>query len=94
MESLKPINCIYQLSIHKFYNKLPRIGRALKAIEKISSVQSSMYRLSDKLGPVKEFLAQSDYYWEKWSFEDLVESLRKCTDRNPERWGGKKGCQQ
>ena len=84
MESLKPINSIHQLkSIHEFYNKLSRIVRTLKTMGKISSAQSAGYSLSDKLGPVKELLAQNDDNWENWSLEDLVESLRKYTERNP-----------
>ena len=84
MESLKPINSIHHLkSIHQFYNKLSRIVRTLKTMGKISSAQSAVYSLSDKLGPVRELLAQNDDNWENWSLEDLVESLRKYTDRNP-----------
>ena len=84
MESVKPINSIHQLkSIHEFYNKLSRVVRTLKTMGKISSAQSAVYSLSDKLGPVKELLAQNDDNWENWSLEDLVESLRKYTDRNP-----------
>ena len=37
----------------------------------------------DKLGPVREALVQKDDNWAEGGLEDLVESLRKYTDRNP-----------
>jgi len=37
----------------------------------------------DKLGPVREAVAQKDDDWEKWGLEELVDNLRKYTDRNP-----------
>ena len=36
----------------------------------------------DTLGPVRETMAQKDDVWEEWSLEELVENLRKYTDRN------------
>ena len=37
----------------------------------------------DKLGPVREILAQTDDNWEKWTLEDLVRGLQKYVERNP-----------
>ena len=37
----------------------------------------------DKLGPVREVMAQKDDNWEEWGLEELVDNLRKYTDRNP-----------
>ena len=36
----------------------------------------------DKLGPVREALVQKNDNWAEWGLEDLVENLRKYTDRN------------
>ena len=37
----------------------------------------------DKLGPVREVMAQKDDDWEEWGLEELVDNLRKYTDCNP-----------
>jgi len=52
-------------------------------MKKLQSAQSYVYSIMDKLGPVRETLAQKDDNWEEWGLEELVESLRKYTDRNP-----------
>ena len=84
MQNVQPINSTHQLRIiRKFYNKLSKIPRTLKTLGKIDSAQSPVYSLSDKLGPVRELLAQNDDNRENWTLEDLVESLCKCTERNP-----------
>ena len=57
--------------------------RTLKTINKIDSTQSTVYTLMNKLGPVREILAQTDDDWEDWGLEELVENLRKYVDRNP-----------
>ena len=57
--------------------------RALNTMKKLQSAQSYVYSIMDKLGPVREALVQKDDEWEEWGLEELVESLRKYTDRNP-----------
>ena len=69
--------------VHEFYNKLSRIVRTLKTMDKLASAESAVYTLLDKLGPVREVLAQADDNWEEWGLEQLVENLRKYVDRNP-----------
>ena len=44
---------------------------------KLQSAQSCVYSIMDKLGPVREALAQKDDDWEEWGFEELVENSRK-----------------
>lgn len=41
-----------------------------------------MYSIMDKLGSVREAMAQKDDDWEEWGLEALVENLRKYTDQN------------
>ena len=69
--------------IHEFYNQLSRTARALSTMKKLQSAQSHVYSIMDKLGPVTEALVQKYDDWEEWGLEELVESLRKYTDRNP-----------
>ena len=69
--------------IHEFYNQLSRTARAISTMKKLQSAQSHVYSIMDKLGPVTEALVQKYDDWEEWRLEELVESLRKYTDRNP-----------
>ena len=69
--------------IHEFYKQLSRTVTALNTMKKLQSAQSYVYSIMDKLGPVREALVQKDDEWEEWGLEELVESLRKYTDRNP-----------
>ena len=52
-------------------------------MKKLQGAQSYVYNIIDRLGPVREAMAQKDDNWEKWGLEELVENLRKYTDRNP-----------
>ena len=82
LENLHTITNIHKVaSIRKFYNKLARIIKALATMKKLDSVQSMVYSLMDKLGPVQQILAQNDDNWEEWKLEDLVENLRKYVKR-------------
>ena len=84
LEGLPEIHSLEHLpEIHEFYEKLARIVRTLRTLEKIDSAQSTVYTLFDKLGPVREILAQRDDCWEDWKLEDLVKHLKLYVDRNP-----------
>ena len=52
-------------------------------MKKLEGAQSYVYSVMDKLGPVREVMAQKDDDWEEWGLEELVDNLRKYTDRNP-----------
>ena len=67
-----------QSKVHDFYNKLSRCVRTLKTMNKIDSSQSLKYTLMDKLGPVREVLAQTDDDWEDWGLEEIVEIAEIC----------------
>ena len=69
--------------IHEFYNQLSRTARAIRTMKKLQSAQSHVYSIMDKLGPVTEALVQKYDDWEEWGLEELVDSLRKYTDRDP-----------
>lgn len=84
IESLNPITNIRNISaVHEFYNQLSRAVRTLVTMDKVHSAQSTVYTIMDKLGPVREVLAQKDDCWEEWGLEELVENLRKYVERNP-----------
>lgn len=88
LEGLQPIHNVHQLNnIHSFYNKLSRVVRTLRTMGKLDTAQSAVYSISDKLGPIKELITQNDDDWEDWNLEDLVENLRKYTNRNPLKIG-------
>eukprot|EP00794_Sanderia_malayensis_P020998 gene20998-23050_t len=84
IENLHQITNIHKTaSVHEFYNKLSRTVRTLATLKKLDSAQSTVYTLLDKLGPVREILAQADDDWEEWQLEDITENLRKYVERNP-----------
>ena len=84
MEALPEISSVKNLNIiHGFYEKLSRTVRTLVTLKKIDSAQSAVYTLLDKLGPVREILAQRDENWEEWKLEELGENLRLYIERNP-----------
>ena len=81
LEELPAISSIHRLNdIHDFYNKLSRVVRTLVTMKRLTSAQSLVYTLMDKLGPVREVLVQKDDDWEEWGLEELVENLRKYVD--------------
>ena len=83
LESLPNITSLSRIKdIHDFHGQLSRIIRTL-ATMKLQDAQSYVYNIMDKLGPVREAMAQKDDNWEEWGLEELVENLRKYTDRNP-----------
>ena len=49
-------------------------------MKKLEGAQSYVYSVMDKLGPVREVMAQKDDDWEEWGLEELVDNLRKYTD--------------
>ena len=57
--------------------------RILATMKKLEGAQSYVYSIMDKLGPIRETMAQKDDDWKKWGLEELVENLRKYTNRNP-----------
>ena len=84
LEGLPVITSIRKkATIHEFYNKLSRVVRTLATMEKLASCQGMVYTIMDKLGPVREILAQSDDKWEEWKLEELTDNLRKYVERNP-----------
>ena len=66
LENFHTISSIHKVtSIHEYYNKLARVIRTLTIMKKLDLVQSMVYTLMDKLGPVQRILAQNDNNWEE-----------------------------
>ena len=83
LESLPSITSIHKIrDIHEFYSKLSRTVRTVATMKRLQGAQSYVYSIMDKLGPVRETMAQKDDDWEEWGLEELVENLRRYTDRN------------
>ena len=61
--------------IHEFYNQLSRSVRAINTRKKLQSAENYVYSIMDRVGPVREVLAQKDDDGEEWGLEELVESL-------------------
>ena len=73
--------------IHEFHNQLSRTVRTLSTMKKLQSAQSSVYSIMDKLGPVREALAQKDDDWEKRGLGELVETYASRLTETPYvRW--------
>ena len=86
LEGLQPITHINKIApIHDFHNRLARVVRTLATMKKLDSVQSMVYSLMDKLGPVQRILAQGDDNWEEWKLQGLTENLQKFVERCPLR---------
>ena len=84
LESLPNITSSHKIKeIHEFYTKLSRTVRTLATMKKLEGAQSYVYSIMDKLGSIREAMAQKDDDWEKWGLEELVENLSKYTDRYP-----------
>ena len=84
LEALPKITSVHKIKeIHEFYTQLSKTVRTLATMKKLEGAQSYVYSIMDKLGPVREAMAQKDDDWEEWGLEELVENLRKYTDRNP-----------
>ena len=82
LEDLPAIASIHKLqSINEFYNKLSGIVRTLVTMKRLTTAQSMVYTLIDKLGPVRDTLVQKNDKWKEWGLEELVENLQRYVER-------------
>ena len=67
LESLPNTTSVCRIKeIHAFHSQLSRTVRTLATMKKLQGAQSYVYNIMDKLGPVREAMAQKDDNWEKW----------------------------
>ena len=78
-EANKILNDIYGKDIKgvlDFYSKLARIVQNLNTKKKLDSAQCLVYTLMNKLGPMREIIAQQNDDLEDWDLEELMEDMR------------------
>ena len=69
--------------IYEFYEILFSSVQTLESLGKVHELKGYVRTTLDKLVHLRSHLVQFDDDWKDWEFGDLVESLRKWTDRNP-----------
>ena len=80
--SLPTINGSQPNKIHQFYEKLLFNVQSLETMGKLQEVNGYVRMTIDKLPGIGD-LVRTDDSWREWNFPQLVEELRKWTERNP-----------
>ena len=81
--SLPHIRDANAIQIHDFYAKLASSVQALEALGKLKTVAGYARLTLDKLEGIHADLVRMDDEWQDWDFTQLLEQLRKWTERNP-----------
>ena len=81
--SLTHIRSTNPSKIHEFYGKLASSVQALEALGKLKTVSGYARLTLDKLEGIRADLVRTDDGWQDWGFTQLLEQLRKWTERNP-----------
>ena len=93
------INCIISLpvifgshpsKVHDFYEKLMSSVQALETMKKLNEAKGYVRNTLDKLPGIRADLVRLDDSWQDWGFCELVEALRKWTERNPKKIASEK----
>ena len=69
--------------IHSFYEKLVTSVQSLESIGKLQNINGFVRHTLDKLSGIRSELVRSDVDWQEWTYVELVEALKKWTERNP-----------
>ena len=69
--------------VHSFYEKLVSNVQSLQTLGKLKDVNGYVRSTLDKLEGIRGDLVRTDDEWQMWDFPQLVEALRKWTERNP-----------
>ena len=69
--------------IHDFHAKLLTSVQALESMGKLGEVNGFARATLDKLEGIKSDLVRTDDSWQNWGFPQLVDALRRWTERNP-----------
>ena len=69
--------------IHEFYEKLGTNVQSLDTMGKLDEIKGYVRLTLDKLPCIRADLVRTDDGWQDWNFLDLLEALRKWTERNP-----------
>jgi hypothetical protein len=80
--SLPNIHGCQPSKIHEFYETLMYNVQSLETLGKASEVNGYVRATIDKLEGIRGDLVRMDDDWQEWKFPQLVEALRKWTERN------------
>ena len=69
--------------VHDFHTKLLTSVQALESMGKLSEVNGFSRATLDKLEGIKSDIVRTDDSWQNWGFPQLVEALRRWTERKP-----------
>ena len=69
--------------IHDFYERLLINVNALDTLGKLNEIIGYVRLTLEKLSGIRADLVRTDDNWKNWKFYELLEALRKCTERNP-----------
>ena len=81
--SLPTIHGSQPAKVHSFYEKLVSNVQSLQTLGKLKDVNGYVRSTLDKLEGIRGDLVRTDDEWQMWDFPQLVEALRKWTERNP-----------
>ena len=73
--------------IQEFYEKLTIIVQALETTKKLKDIKGYVRLTLDKLPGIRADLVRLDDNWQQGDFCQLVDSLRRWTERNPKTAG-------
>ena len=83
--SLEPVHGANPNKISIFYGKLSANVQALEMLGRIGEVNGYVRLTLDKLDRIRGDLVRTNDDWQSWKFPNLIEALRKWTERNPPR---------
>ena len=81
--SLPTIRGSQSTKIPEFYEKLVTSVQSLETLGKLKEVNGYVRATIDKLEGIRGDLVRTDDKWQQWEFPQLIEALRKWTERNP-----------
>lgn len=81
--SLPTICGTQPLKIYEFYEKLVTSVQSLETLGKLKEVNGYVRATIDKLEGIRGDLVRTDDNWQEWEFPQLIEAMRKWTERNP-----------
>ena len=80
--------------VNDFYEILFRNVQALETLGKLESVNGYVRMVLDRLPGIRSELVRDDDDWHEWRFPELVNALRRWTERNPVTTTGHDGPQR
>ena len=79
---LPTINNTNQYKTHDFYERLVAHISTLDTMGKLEEINGYVRFMLDKLRGIRADLVRRDDNWENWGFNELIEAIRKWTERN------------